>query len=319
MKLAISRENLLLMIISAVIAALLWLQVQSRINPTIQREYSIPLEQQNLSGDLIVTHSPQRVIVVAEGSQSDLKAINPDELEAFVDLSRAQVGQKSYPVKLRALKKFNVEIKLQRTAETLKIERLVRQNRHVKIEARGLPPSDLVYGGAGVRPDTVLLEGPESALAKVTKVRAMLNLSHIKPGESYPAMVEALGRDNRPISLVRSEPSVVLIYPGIAAAPTTKSVLVSPVWIGEPAFGYKVSRYEVRPNQVKITGSIPKLSQTTVLDTQPILIHGLMKSKTFLVPLKIPVGIKVLDNRKIEVKVHITTAFVLEPTTAPDL
>lgn len=312
MKIAISKENLLLMIVSAVIAILLWLQVQSQINPSIQREYSIPLEQRHLPENLIVTHTPSRVTVVAEGSQSELKSINPDEIEAYVDLSKAQIGQKSYPVKLRIFKKNNAELTLQHPIEVLKIERLLQKEFPVKIEARGLPPSDLIYDGAGARPDKVILQGPESALAKVVKVRAMFNLPQIKPGESYPATVEILGAVNRPVPFIHAEPSVVMIHPGVAAAPANKRVLISPLWEGEPAFGYKVSQYQLKPNQVKITGNIARVARTNILDTQPIPIQGLQKSKTFYVSLKVPVGIQVMDNQKIEVRVHISSSIELD-------
>ncbi len=295
MKLKISKENLLLMIVSAVIAILLWLQVQSRINPSIEREYSIPLEQRHLPENLIVTYIPARVTVVAEGAQSDLKTINPDEMEAYVDLSKATIGQKTYPIKLRTFKKYNVELKMHHPVEVLKIERLLQKEYPVKIEARGLPPADLIYDGAGARPDKVLLQGPESALAKVVKVRAMLNLSKIKPSESYPAAIEILGANNRPVEFIHAEPSVVMIHPGIAAAPTQKRVLVSPLWLGEPAFGYKVIRYELRPNQVQITGNIARVASTTTIDTQLIPIQGIQKSKTFYVSLKIQ-QVAILSN-----------------------
>jgi YbbR domain-containing protein len=307
MKLKMTRDELLLKIASLVIAILLWLQIQSRVDPSTQREYSIPLDIYYLKRDLIVTRAPSHVTVVAEGTQDALQQLESNRMHAFVNLSKAGVGQREYQVQLRLLKKFDLDISLKHPKEIIHVENLVRVPKSLSIEERGLPPSDLLYDGSILTPKQVWLVGAESLVAKVKKARVMLDLSKATPGDSTPALVELLGENNQPVQHVRSDPSVATINPIVAAAPTRKRILVNPNWSGSPAFGYKVKRFNVSPNQVEIEGNSSTLAHMTSLDTEPISIQDLTQNRFSYVKLKVPAGIKLIGKNEVRVLVIITT------------
>lgn len=305
------RENLLLAILSLTSAIFLWLHVQAREEPGKERELTVKLDIVGLKSDLVVTRAPISVPVLAVGSTKALDQIDTESLSAMADLSDAKPGANRVPIQLRAPTRSGATFNLRRTHERIEVSRVLRTERRVEIETFGVMPQGLMYGDATSDPETVILVGPENVVPNVLKVRAMLDLSKLRPGMSYPLTVELLGRGNQRISQVRCEPSVVTVRPAVLAAPATKRVLISPTWQGQPAVGYRVSSYEVIPNQASITGNSSTLNRLTIIDTEPVVLSGLTSDASLSVRLRLPTGVQVQGSRMVTVRVRIKP----EPST----
>jgi len=102
------------------------------------------------------------------------------------------------------------------------------------------------------------------------------------------------------------------------AAPATVNVLVTPRWVGTPAFGYEVDSVIVEPNQVTLTGESRVLAAIQKVWTEPIDLTGLKTSKTVTVPLQVPSGTKSSDpSVRVEVRLNkIAPTAVPEPSAA---
>jgi len=267
-----------------------------------------------LKADLVVTKAPATVPVVAEGSQESLNQIDSESLSATLDLTNAKVGDNRVPVQLRAPTRANVTFTLRRLVERIEVARVLRTERAIEIETFGVMPPGLMFGGASSDPETIILVGPEKTVPSVLKVRAMLDLSKLRPGMSYPVAVEVLGNSNQPVRLVRAEPSIVTVRPAVLAAPATKRVLVTPTMQGQPAVGYRIAGYEVIPNQVSITGNSAALNRVATIDTEPASLAGLTSDTSISVRLKLPTGIKVQGSRMITLRVRVEA--IQDPASA---
>lgn len=308
-----NREALLLGILSLIVAVLLWLQVETQTEPSKQREIPISLELRNLAPDLIATRYPTTVTVIAEGSAEQLDQINAKQLTAFIDLARAKAGIHPYPVQINAPTRMPTSLSLRNPRETVDISAVTRKSWPVTIDERGRPPQDLQYDGAQSQPSTITVVGPESAVSEVEKVRAMIDLSKLKPGDPIEAIVEILGKNNQPVPWARSDPRTIMVFPAIASAPAVNRVLVTPIWKGQPAFGFQVSGYEIRPSQVQLTGRPGVVSKIAKVDTNPIDIEGLRQNSTLRAKLKIPFGIKANVT---EVRIDVKLAPAVLPSPA---
>ncbi|MBV6456998.1 MAG: hypothetical protein HONBIEJF_00103 [Fimbriimonadaceae bacterium] len=304
-------ENLLLAALSIASAVFLWLHVQAREEPGKERELMVKVDIAGLKADFVVTKAPATVPVVAEGSQEALNLIDSESLSATLDLSNAKVGDNRVPVQLRAPARANVSFSLRRIVERIEVARVLRTERTVEIETFGVMPPGLMFGDASSDPESVVLIGPEKVVPNVLKVRAMLDLSKLRPGMSYPIAVEVLGSSNQPVKLVRAEPSIVTVRPAVLAAPATKRVLVTPILKGQPAVGYRVASYEVSPNQVSVTGNSSALNRMATIDTEAANLSGLTTDTSLSVRLRLPTGIKIQGSRMITIRVKI------EPIPAP--
>lgn len=306
----------LLGVVSVVVALLLWLQVATQSEPSKQREISLPLELRNLREDLIAIRFPAAITVIAEGSAEQLDQINTKQMSAFVDLSRAKSGPHLYLVQVNAPTRLAATLSLKQPRELVEVSPVTRRDYPVTVDERGIPPQGLEYDGATAQPSTVTIVGPEAVVSQVTRVRAMIDLGKLQPGNPFEAVLEILGKNNLPLPLARSDPRTVRVFPAIASAPAKNRVLVTPNWRGQPAFGYQVEGYEIQPGQVEITGRPAVIGKIAKIDTEPIDITGVKGPRSARVNLRIPFGIKAnVSSVLVKIRVIATTPAPPIPTS----
>lgn len=301
-------ERILLGAVSLLLALMLWLQVSVSESPNLQREISVPLEVRNLSEELVPVNLPPRVAVLLEGPQRDLDAVTPEQWTAFVDASGLPAGRRELEVKATGPMSARIQYRTRQRVVAVELDPVVRGVQKVTVETRGRRPEDLRYDGAVVIPDEVTVIGPATAMREVRTVRASLDLSRIRPGVSYNVPVEVLGPNNVPIPQAKADPATVTVFPAVAAAPATGSVLITPNWSGAPAFGYRVVGYELRPNQVILTGEADALAAVRVVETEPINLAGLRRETTLPVRLRLPRGLRLRSTEPVLVTVRIQPA-----------
>lgn len=279
--------------------------------PGQERELDARLELQGLPQWLTVIGEPKNVRVVASGSHDSLDRLNSNSLVATVDLTSAKQGENYYAVKVPA-SSARVPIVPRAPTVKLRIEKVSTREEDVDIEASGNTPPDLVYDGASVVPHRVRIAGGASYLNLVKKIRVLIDLSQVRPGVSMMIPVEILDEANRPVPYVTAEPSEVSVSPAVAAAPAVKRVLISPSWVGQPAFGYKVDSFEVKPAQLGVKGDSAKLSRLVTIDTEPLNISGLKSDVTLLARAKLPDGIESGESLSVRVFVKIVPTSAVE-------
>lgn len=307
-------NQVLLAIVSLVIATMLWLQVQSQGEPFTQREISVRLEIRNLPDHLIVTQAPATVSVVAEGTRDQLSKLDTSQIFAFTDLSEATSGMANYRVQISAPTRLPVNLSVPRSIVKIEAVAIARAERPVDVEAFGKIRPGLVFDGAMAQPDVVTLIGPETQVPLVQKVRALVDLAKLQPGVSMPVTLEVIGPENKPMRLVHADPSVVTVLPAVAVAPESKSVLVVPRWQGQPAFGYEVKGYEVRPNQLELTGKSDRLAQVLRVETEPINLANAKTDLNIRVRAIVPKGLRIKGSQEVAVRVTIGPA---KPAPSP--
>lgn len=304
----IRREDVLMFTVSVFIAVGLWVQVQPLFEPKKEREFEVPFEITNLSPNLVVSRPPSRVRVVASGTAAQLDRLDTRSISAFADLSRASRGSQNLVVQISAPPSLSVALKPRSTTVELDVDRLGRTETDVEFEPTGLPPGGLIFGGATILPDVVTVVGPESLLPKVARVRVLLDLTAVRPGAPLALNTEVLDSENRPLTDLRTEPPTVTVSPAVAAAPTSKRLLIMPDWKGQPAFGYRVSGYEIRPIQVLVRGESRDLAALSTIDTAPIDITGIDKDREFKVRLDLPSGVRSPGVSEVTVTVRVAGA-----------
>lgn len=308
------RLNWLLGALSVLVALLLWLQVQTQVEPSTQKEVEVPIALDNLPDDLIVVSAAPKATVTAIAPLDQLEEVDASKFSASIDLREARMGTHRYGVMLRAPTRINATFRLRRVTELVTVAKIRREEREVDLETLGSIAPDLVFDEASVEPARVTLEGPDTEVAAVVKVRAMLDLAKVRPGNAYPVRVEALGPNNRPIPMVRVEPEMVTVRPGVAAAPATRRVIVSPVWRGRPAFGYRVVGFDVRPSQIVVSGESGRLGMIVSVDTLPIDLTAMRGNTQIVSRVVLPPGVRTKESTTVRVLVKVEP----EPPSLPE-
>lgn len=286
------------LIVSGLLAASLWLYVRAQNALVVTQTFPVKLTAIGLGSDLIVTRIPATINVKVEGSDQDLRQVDEKRVSALVDLQQATPGINGYRVTIRPPTGAGMSLKWSLQDDlpvNVGIDRRVRRPFQVQVVKQGLPPDGIEVGDVLLEPPVIMLDGPETQLNLVDEVRATFDLSKVRAGETYQAQVEVFGKDKGPMPLITSDPSAVTLRPIVAAAPPSRSVLVSPSWKGQLAFGAEIVSYSITPNQIQLRGRREVLAELLTIRTQNIDLTGLRESRVLTVPLVVPAGVEVLN------------------------
>ena len=160
-----------LKIVSVALALLLWMMVSSQ-RASVERGLRIPLELQNLPGNLEMVEPPQESVDVrVRGTADALSRITSGDLIATIDLSSAQPGRRLFHLSPERVKApFAVDV-TQVTPATVAIRFEPSATRIVPVNPsiEGDPAPGFIVGAIVAEPATVEVVGPESVLRTVTE------------------------------------------------------------------------------------------------------------------------------------------------------
>ena len=299
------RDNILLFIASLLISLLLFVQLQTRLEPDKELQFDAVLEWKNLSDDLVVVQSPQRIKVVASGSKQQLDRLDTARITATVNLSKATDGVARYLIGIDGSVPSGVTILPDRPKIEIGIEEMGRRTFETEVSAMGVPPGAYTLVGLNATPSTVVVSGPKSVVSEVVSVRAIVDVTQVRPGSVFDIRLEALGDENSPVAIVEITPESVSVRPALSLAPTRRTLLVTPSFRGQVPFTHRVIDYSVEPIEVEIRGSSDVLSRLRTIGTEIIDLTGLSASTTIDVALIIPAGVELVGEATVRVTLDI--------------
>ncbi len=299
------RDDMLLFALSLLISLLLFGQLQVGLEPGKEREFEVPLSFSGQSDDITVVQAPRSVKVVASGSQQALDVLDTSKVRAVVDLSSVDPGVRRLRIEVFGPLKSGLTLSPVRSVAELEIEQKLRKEFEVQLLTVGTPPGNFTYDGVTILPPRVEVSGPESNVPRVVSVRAVLDLKNLMPNQSLELELEALGEENKPVPLITLTPPRVQILPAVSIGPSRRNLLVTPVFSGQPAVGYRVSGYDVIPNQISTRGESAEVSRVTTVNTKPIDLSGLRANRRFTIKLVLPPGLEATDGDEVTVSVRV--------------
>jgi YbbR domain-containing protein len=158
-----------LKLLSVTIAVLLWMVIAGE--ETVERGLRVPLELQQFPAGLeLLGDVPTTADVRVRGVSGTLSRISPGDIVAVLDLRGARAGERLFhltPEQVRA--PFGVEV-VQVTPPTVAVafEKAASRNIPIRPAIEGRPAAGYVVGKTTAEPPTVEVEGPESAVHRVT-------------------------------------------------------------------------------------------------------------------------------------------------------
>ncbi|MCH7904250.1 MAG: hypothetical protein IH944_06740 [Armatimonadetes bacterium] len=299
------RDNILLFIASLVISLLLFVQLQTRLDPNSELQFDAVLEWENLPEDLVVVQSPQRIKVVASGSKQQLDRLDTARITAKVNLSKAADGVARYLIGIGGSVPRGVTISPDRPLIEIGIEEMGRRTFEIEVSAMGVPPGAYTLLGLNAAPSTAVVSGPKSVVSQVKSVRAIVDVTQARPGSAFDVRLEALGDENRPVAIVEISPEFVSVSPALSLAPTRRPLFVTASFIGQVPFSHRFFDYSVEPTEVEIRGSSDVLSRLRMIGTASIDLTGLTESTSIDVALIIPAGVELVGEATVRVTLDI--------------
>ncbi|SUZ49112.1 uncharacterized protein METZ01_LOCUS1966 [marine metagenome] len=131
-----------------------------------------PVVFKNVSPEFQVTSDPPQVNIVVHTNSRD--SFNPQEIQAVLDLDKAQEGTLSYVMtENHILSPVKVEItRIHPSQITVRIEELIEKSFSIKPRYQGTPKKGYLLGDIKIVPDTLTMRGPRSVLEKMEHISA---------------------------------------------------------------------------------------------------------------------------------------------------
>ncbi len=278
-------NNIGVKIVSILLAVIFWLVVMnvSDYSYTVRID-DIPVQQ--INGDVLDEldqvydiASGDTVDIVVKGRRSVVNKLGRDDFNATADLSKMSITNTVQIFVTPKSASISDEISISCVDNTMKLnlEDKVAKQFQIKVKTEGEPSNGFAVGEIEVRPNIVTVEGPKSAVDKITEARADISVLGVKStytAEAKIVLYDAYGEPvvNDKISVNQEDVNLnVNVYP-------VKSVPVNVSTIGNAGTGYDIAEVAYQPQTVQIAGPKEKLDRLTSVDIDDVSVSGLTEN-----------------------------------------
>lgn len=296
--------------LAMLLAVFIWTSASEAQDPVRTRFLEIPLAYVGLpSSTAMVDSDPRQTVQIRlEGPDSVLNELSSEDFSATVDLSQAPTGEETAVlINVVALKEGATISFITPEEVDVLLEREVTREIPVGLDirgsvARGHNPLDPL-----IEPPAIRVSGPESRVSQLdfAQVTVFLNNTAANLVEtSVPIFYDLSGRVASTTGLDLSHDTVTVTIPVEEAAGFAEK-LVTVVWTGEPAPGYRLLSVTADPPSVLVEGRPAQVSLLPGVSTEPIDITGLTESFQQTAVLALPDGITVDPEDIVTVNIEI--------------
>lgn len=287
------KEKTFTIIISIVVALVLWAYVLGEVNPTTQQTISnVPVQLLNTQSltarELAIAGSGDYTVnVLVEGKRADIMSVTAQDLTAEADLFGWSKGENYIPVTVSVPETLKViEVKSAKIQVT--IEDLVAVSKPVEVEFRGTLPADTEEGAIEVKPSAIEITGARSEVESVIRVLVTVDYSGFSAdGSSVQAAASALNYAAMPVENVKLSANYVQVNARLLRVKEVPLVVELSGELGE-GLGAELSV----PETIKIKGARGILEEIQSVSAEPVDVTGVTGDGTVAVNVLLPDGVE---------------------------
>jgi len=303
-------SNLGSMILALLLAVAVWIAATLQADPFALRQYVnlavVPINQPE--NTVLFQGEETSVSVTVRAAQSVLDKLEPQDLQAVVNLSGVEVGVDATVPIIITVADEGVRVEsLSPESQTLRLEALGALTLSVEIDVVGQVPIGYQAANLAMTPATVRVSGPLPALQEVISVSGTIDIGGAREDITQRVLVAPRNALGEVITGVEWEPEAIQVSLDIQRRVGYKpEVEVVPDLRGEPAAGYRRGSVSVLPSTVTLAGPTSVLNELpSFVKTLPITITGAANDLTMRVPLTVPNSVVVVETNFVTVSVDI--------------
>lgn len=249
-------KDLVLKIISVLIAIMLWFIVLDQQNPFVEKTLSVSLrsnrevlEASNIS--LVSSNVPTTVDVVIRGRKQRIDKVSSNDFQAFLDFSPVEDTETSeIPIPLPEYigNQDILVLDVYPKVVKIKLENIIRKEFPVSVKWTGELPDGYDAVNVKTNPSTIILEDLESVMNSISNVAVTVDRQHLMEGNSINRRLEVYNESGKTISMPAANVQVNVAYN------LTKTVKVTTTVTGRPREDYYLKDFTLSQDTVRITG-----------------------------------------------------------------
>lgn len=301
------------MIILSLVLAVIVFVIIDRQNTTLLEKnaevlYDIPLSATYNDEEYVVEGLPETVDITLIGTKANLYlAKQLPTQDVTVDLSDLKPGVHKVNLKYKQ-SITSVEYKLDPSEVTVVVSSKKSETRSVESDIVNLNKLDskLAINNTKLDTDDVIIKGTEESLAKVSTIKALINVSNMvdpKAGTNTLKDIPLIAYDEKGAKVdVEMVPSKVIATIEIESPSKTVPLEIEPT--GNVIFGKAIKNITSSVQKVTIYGSSKVLDNTNSIKVK-IDVNNLKSNKDYTVTIKKPAGIREISEKVVTAKVEL--------------
>lgn len=299
----IFNRNLMAKIIALVVAIILWFFVMNEQNPSIDSNFTVPLEITRLSDGYTVDRSVENVKLKVRGPRSLFAMATERDFKAYADLNGITEGKHSVKVQTVLPQGFEL-VTVSPETVIFDIDKVIKRELVIELAFSGSPDSGVTIGSATPMVKTVNIEGPSQAVNAVARVVGYVNLA--KKDSDFKAAVPlvAVNSEGKEVGDIKLLPDTVEVSVSMVKGLYKKFVDIKPMVANDLAANLVLNSIKINPGKIDIFGDQRIVDTLEFIETEQISLADLDKPTTKEIKLKLPIGITV-TNDTITVKIDI--------------
>ncbi|MEJ2413267.1 MAG: CdaR family protein [Anaerolineales bacterium] len=290
-------SNLTSLILSLLLALVIWISAVTSANPNTEAEFTLPLEVVQQASDIaIVDEIPENVSVTLLAPESIIQQLEEDNpLVATINLSEITAGTYRFPVQITIPDQINPVRVLEQNPKQLelRVSNLVSKSLTIVIQVEG---------------GTVSVTGPEGKVKDVDSVVGVLDISDATGTISRTVSLQARNAAGEAVTGVNLEPANVDVNQTISLQGGYRNLAVNVTTIGSVEPGYRFTSITPAPPTVMVFSADPQLVEGLpgYVNTKPLDLTGVDDYLETILELDLPQGVTVVGDPTVLVQVNVT-------------
>jgi YbbR domain-containing protein len=238
------------MVLSLVLAVVVWISAVTAANPNIEQTRSVPLDLNGLDPDMMVVGNVAtqvRVTLEAPSSVMDSMSASEKAVQAWVDISGLEPGTHDLEVQVQINPAYRPVRRSSVIPDIISItlEPILTRTYPVNLEMTGEPAVGYQKGRLSSEPSSITISGAASLVTQIEEVNASMDISGATETIERDVALVAVDQNGKPVSGVTITPSDVSVTQPIFLQGGYRNVIVRVVTTGQPANGYKLTNITI--------------------------------------------------------------------------
>lgn len=295
----ILKNDIIIKIVSLLLAILLWLYVMNVDNPYNRKTLTVPIKFLNKDtleeNDLFLKNENElasTMDITIYGRKEEIDTVNPSDFSVTVDFSKVE---SVYDDSLEISEPYLVtprDVIIERYVPhfiKLELERIQSETYAIEINTQGELKENYRIIRMTVNPEKVPIRDLESRIKTIAQVKGTIDVNGLDRSIEKTVECKAYDKQGKEIKSLTSKITAEV------SLTVAKEVPVTLVVKGKPAEHHVEVSRRVTPERVSITGPGDVLAGITELKTEPLDIENIKSSINKTIPLILPDNVKLVN------------------------
>jgi YbbR domain-containing protein len=304
--------NLRTFLLAFALAVAVWVTAVTASNPDVTQVYPnpIPIEYVGMDPNLIRTGIvPQQVQITLRAPRSVWNTLTSGEVpvRAVVDLAGLGPGAHKVEVQTQLDTRPIRIISVSPQSFNLVLESLVAIKMPVQLNLTGSPAIGYKAGTISLDPTEVTVSGPESIVAQIKQVQAVVDMSNARQGVDVSVPLNVVTDNTSILNRIAIHPGNVHVIVPVAQQGGYREMAVKVMTVGKLASGYRLNNVTASPLIVTVySANLPLIeSLPGFVETQTLDLSGASSNIETKLGLNLPGGVTLIGDQTVLVQIEI--------------